>query len=461
MTPPRNHALRRRAALLAIALLTVLATMFSAPSAGAHEAGETYVYLDVTESSLSGRVEFDFDDLSETFGIDVDLSTDAEVALERIEAELAALQAYADEHLDIVIDGQRATLAFDGVEMLFENNDGTFNYALLAFDVELDGADVPREFDVTFDPFFDDGGDREALLLIANDWAAGTIENEAESLVRFTPGDRTQSVDLGDTSQWSNFTASIWQGVDHIRTGPDHIFFVLVLLLPSVLVFTTRWEPAAGFRSSLWRVLKIATMFTVAHSITFTLAGMDILPLPPSAFVESLIALSIALAALHNLRPIADDKEWAIAFGFGLFHGMGFAGLVSGLDVSRTTQLVSLLGRNVGIEIGQAIVILLLFPALFLLRRTVAYRPVFIVGSLLLFVVSAIWTVERIFDQDFGISPTVDSVIAWPRVLVPIAVFTALAAMFERRTAAADELIPVAQVRDTDLDAELEELLGT
>ena len=450
---PRT-APRRRVALLALTFLTVIAAVFAAPPAGAHAADETYVYLDVTESSLSGRIEFGFGDLQETFGIDVDLDTDAEVALERIEAELATLQAYADEHFEIVIDGQSAPLTFDGVELLFENNDGDFNFALLGFEADLGGADVPREFDVTFDPFFETGEERIALLLIANDWGAGTIENEEESLVSFSADNRTRSIDLGDTSQWSNFTASIWQGVDHIRTGPDHIFFVMVLLLPSVLVFTSRWEPAPTFGASLWRVLKIATMFTVAHSITFTPAGMDILPLPPSAFVESLIAFSIALAALHNLRPIADDKEWAIAFGFGLFHGMGFAGLVAGLDVSRSTQLVSLLGRNVGIEIGQAIVILILFPALFLLRRTVAYRPIFVAGSLLLFLVSAIWTVERVFDQDFGISPTVDSIIAWPRVLVPIVVATILAAMLERRTAAAGELIPVAQVGADESPAE-------
>jgi len=146
-------------------------------------------------------------------------------------------------------------------------------------------------------------------------------------------------------------------GVDHIRTGPDHILFVPVLLLPAVLVFNTIWRPAENFGASLWRITRIVSMFTVAHTITFSLAGLDILPLPPSKFVEAIIAISIAAAAIHNLRPIAQNKEWLIAFAFGLFHGMGFAGLVDGLEVSQSTKLLSLLGRNLGIEIGQTVVV--------------------------------------------------------------------------------------------------------
>ncbi|MCB0992221.1 MAG: HupE/UreJ family protein, partial [Acidimicrobiales bacterium] len=187
----------------------------------------------------------------------------------------------------------------------------------------------------------------------------------------------------------------------------------------------------------------------------FTLAGLDILPLPPSRFVESLIALSIAVAALHNLHPIAANREWLIAFAFGLFHGMGFAGLVSGLDVSRSTQLVSLLGRNVGIEFGQAVIILLVFPGLFLLRRTSYYRPFFLAGSIVLATVSSIWTIERVFATDFGINDYVDAAIEWPRVLVLIAAFTAVAAILHQRERAAGRLLAVASQRPDEAELEL------
>ncbi len=154
--------------------------------------------------------------------------------------------------------------------------------------------------------------------------------------------------------------------------------------------------------------LKIVSMFTIAHSITFVLAGLEVIPLPPSRVVESLIALSIIAAALHNLHPIFINREWAIAFVFGLFHGMGFASLVSGLDVGKSTQMFSLLGRNVGIEFGQALVVLLLFPALFLLRRTRWYRPLFVVGSIGLALIAFGWMLERVFVVDLKVGRVVE-----------------------------------------------------
>lgn len=433
--------------LLAALIVVTLGALAATTPAGAHAADEAYVYLNVSESALSGRVELAFIDVESTFGVELDGSGEDVIAV--LEARLDELRAYVDEHLSIGSNGTRWDLDFTTLELLFPNNTPDFNHVQIGFDVDVPGSDVPRELEVTFDPFFDEVEERVALLLIENDWAGGVFDNEAESLVAFDDSNRTRQVDLGDTSQWSNFTSSIGLGVDHIRTGPDHIFFVIVLLLPSVLLFVGTmgagsWMAAPTFGSALWRVLKIATMFTVAHSITFTLAGMDILPLPSSKFVESLIALSIAAAALNNIKPVALNKEWALAFGFGLFHGMGFAGLVSGLDVSQTTQLVTLLGRNVGIEIGQIVVILLLFPGLYLLRRTVHYRPLFLATSLVLAAVSLIWTVERVFEQDFGISRYVEEAIEWPRVLVPILVFTIAAASLYRREAAADRLLPVA-----------------
>ena len=244
-----------------------------------------------------------------------------------------------------------------------KQNEEDINFVQLGFDVV--GYDGSRSFDVSFDPFFDEFDGRTGVLVIENDLGAGIYDNEETVLVTFNPDNRTRSIDLDDTSSWNNFTASVGLGVDHIKTGPDHVLFVLVLLLPSVLVFSGQWRPQASFGTALWRVLKIATMFTVAHSVTFTLAGLGWLPLPPSKLVEAIIAISIALAAIHNIKPIFPNKESWLAFGFGLFHGMGFASLVEGLDVSRSTQLISLLGRNVGIEIGQAAVILAGFTGLF------------------------------------------------------------------------------------------------
>lgn len=419
---------------LAVVGAVALVAGVAPTAASAHTGDQSYLYLDVGEEGLGGRVELPVADIERYLGFDLVTGGD------ELEAGLAAaettLQQYAAEHVAIGADGATWNITFDGIEALSENpNEPERNYVLLPFVVEHDFAgSVPREFEVTFDPFFDENPDRDALLLIGNDWQSGVFDNAEEVLVAFSPGDRDQTVSLDDGAWYKNVVASSKLGIDHIKTGPDHILFVLVLLLPSVLTFSSAgWQPTASFGAALWRILKIATMFTLAHTITFTLAGLDILPLPPSKFVESVIAISIALAALHNLRPLVANKEWAIAFGFGLFHGMGFASLVETLEVSRTTQVLSLLGRNIGIEIGQVAVILLTFPALFMLSRTRLYSKVFFFGSILLALVSVGWMIERVFETTLGVSDLVDPVLEFPRALLPVAMVTAFAALWWRK----------------------------
>ncbi|MCB0992222.1 MAG: hypothetical protein KDB16_14685, partial [Acidimicrobiales bacterium] len=104
--------------------------------------------------------------------------------------------------------GRQWQIEFGEASLLFPNNTPDFNYVQLAFEVVVPEASVPRDLEVTFDPFFDEVPDRVGLLLIENDWAAGTFDNESEALVAFDRSNRSRDVDLGDTSNWSNFTAS-------------------------------------------------------------------------------------------------------------------------------------------------------------------------------------------------------------------------------------------------------------
>lgn len=441
--------------ILAAFAAATIALLWAMP-AGAHTGSQSYLYLDVGSTELAGRVEFPVVD-AETLLDGVDLQLGGEELDAALEANAEVLQAYAAEHLSF---GEGWAVAFDGIESLSEDPDEPeLNYVVLPFTVDESFDDgVPRDFEVSFDPFFDTIDDRDALVIVANDWAAGVFNNEGEVLtandetgsdvlVRFTPDERTRIVELDEGSWWKTVSASIGLGVDHIRTGPDHILFVLVLLLPSVLVFGAGWQPAPTFGSALWRVLEVVSMFTVAHTITFSLAGLGILPLPPSKLVESVIAISIALAALHNLRPVVRNREWMLAFGFGLFHGMGFASLVEDLQVARSTQLLSLLGRNIGIEIGQVLVVLAIFPALYFLRRTSLYDTVFTIGSIVLAVVSVGWMIERVFELDLGISGVVDPILEVPRILIPLALVTVFAWWWSRREEAAGKLKPVGPER--------------
>lgn len=439
----RHHKTRRatKGVLGTIVLSVVLFPLLLAGSiapAAAHETEQPYVYAFIGPDSVDGRVEFSIGDVAEVLGLRLD-GSDAEIE-QALRDNAAALRAYAAEHLSVGAGDVDWPSTFDRVD-LFREGPGDLAFAVVQYRVDVPAAGVPAQLDIRFDPFFDEINGRDGLLLITGGFEAGDFDRDKEILVTYTSANRDQLIDLGARGQWQNFTSSITLGIDHIKTGPDHILFVLALLLPSVLLFREGWHPVAGFGSGLWRVLKIATFFTIAHSITFTLAGMGWLPTPPSKVVETIIAGSIAAAALHNLRPIFPNREWSLSFAFGLFHGMGFASLVSDLDVSRSSQLISLLGRNVGIEIGQVVVILVLFPALFLLRRTLAYRPFLMISSVALSALAIFWMIERVFEIDLGTDGLVEGFVSVPRGYIIAAVLTVIAAALYLRTKQQQQLL--------------------
>ncbi|MGI9610475.1 MAG: HupE/UreJ family protein [Acidimicrobiia bacterium] len=453
----------------AVALVFTSVAVLFAGTAAAHNAEESYVYLDVSETTLSGRVDLPFVGLREALGFELDPDADTETWEAELNARYDDLVGYANQHYAV----EDYPLTFGEIEFLFEDLPGQeINFVILPYEAEVTSVSVPRQLTVTFNPFFVEIDNKNALVIVQNDWKAGVFDNgegqNQDFVFTYDANSQTQTIDLGEASWWKNFTSSIELGVDHIRTGPDHILFVLVLLLPSVLIFSNgTWKPSNNFGASLWRVLKIVTMFTVAHSITFTLAGLDLIPLPSGKVTESIIALSIAAAALHNLRPIFPNREWVIAFVFGLFHGLGFASLVSGLEVDRSTQLISLLGRNVGIEIGQAVVILVCFPLLYLLRNTVLYRWVMLIGSGALSVIALLWMYERIFEAEVAVGSLnlnnmVEKFTRYPRSVVVIAILTAAAAAFQfyerRNNRLVDEVdLPTLDSSTTD-DRELVEV---
>ena len=141
----------------------------------------------------------------------------------------------------------------------------------------------------------------------------------------------------------------------------------------------------------------VITFFTVAHSITLSLAALHVVSLP-SRLVESAIAASVLVAALNNLKPLVQGRRWVVAFGFGLIHGFGFASVLAELGLPSDALLLALVGFNLGVEAGQLAIVALFLPLAFSLRRSALYRrSVMAGGSVLIAGVAAIWLVERAF----------------------------------------------------------------
>jgi HupE / UreJ protein len=197
-------------------------------------------------------------------------------------------------------------------------------------------------------------------------------------------------------------------GMRHIAEGTDHLLFLLVLLLPAPLgVVGSRWTGVTGVRSSLLRILRIVTAFTLGHSITLGLAAFGFVHVP-SRPVEVLIAVSILVSAMHALRPFFPGKEAAIAAFFGLFHGLAFASTLSELGLARWERVAGILAFNLGIETMQMAVVAAILPALLLMSRTRAYPFLRIVGAFCAGVASMGWIAERIWNVQSGVDVVVN-----------------------------------------------------
>jgi len=407
--------------------------------ATAHSGEESYVWLQIFDETIEGRVEFPISDLNEV--LDLGIPEEPSEAAAVVESNLALITGYVDAHFDLGFGAEGWPLAFKDFEILGE---GTGLYVVIPFVVEGRFDPMPREFAVFYDGIIEHNPERSALLLVETDWRSGTFNNDADHLLVFESGNTEQQVVLGDTSWIGVLLPVVGLGAEHIQIGSDHILFIIALLLPAVLVFSPGlgWKPAESFGSSLWRVVKIASSFTIAHTVTLTLGGLGIVTISPD-IVEPVIAISIALAALHNLRPVFFNREWVIAFVFGLFHGFGFAGFLADLGLDRSNRLVSLLGFNLGIELGQVAIILLLFPALFVLRRTRVYLPLTRIGSIALTAVATGWFVDRVFGLDVGVDRVVDPFLRWPRPLWVAGLTTIVAVVYFYIERNRDRLVPL------------------
>jgi hypothetical protein len=158
------------------------------------------------------------------------------------------------------------------------------------------------------------------------------------------------------------------------------------------------WEPVEAARPAFANVLKIVTAFTVAHSITLSLAALGWVQLP-LRLVESAIAASVLLAAFNNLAPFFAERGWIVAFGFGLIHGFGFANALRDLGLRQGQLAATLFGFNLGVELGQLLIVALFLPIALALRHLLLYqRLVLRFGSAAILTVAAAWFAERLFD---------------------------------------------------------------
>ena len=398
---------RRSAALLFGLCLLLLLT--AADEARAHNPGESYLYLQIYGDHITGRFEIELADFNDALGL---TGTEREINIENIHERIDFLKQYYLEHVEISSAGRPLSIDFTTYDVLRVRS----GYAQLSFAIGgLDG--VPDVLTFDYSVLFDDEPSHRGFLIVEQNWATGTFANENQISLVFSPSSRRHDFDLTSSGRLRGFLAVVGLGVDHLLLGFDHVLFLLALLLPTVLWRENgKWKPVDRVNIALINVVKIVTSFVVAHSVTLSLSALGIVHLP-ERLVEVVIAGSVGVVAANILFPLFKERVWMVVFGFGLFHGFGFAFSLPEIGVLGEHPGLALFGFNLGLEIGLLAIVAVLFPFLYLVRKSSLYRNVVLpVAAITMIIVSTIWVVERAFGLEFRLTARAKALI---RGLIP------------------------------------------
>jgi hypothetical protein len=335
-------ALRLRGMALLVSLLVL------APLASAHKGSDAYLATntDATTQRMQLRLSIALKDLDQVLALDS--NADGQLTWGEVRAAAPAVQDYLAQGMAWRADGTDCAARWmaDGLE---RRSDGS--YWIARAELACDASPVRLDYRLM------QGADSSHRLLLSGDWLGQPL------LATLAPGDTlalgSASASGAQQTPAQTVASHVAIGAAHLLEGYDHLAFLLALVLPmSLPLWRRRASPATvASQASDWgRMLSTVTAFTVGHSVTLGLVAWGVLKVS-SDWVEPLIVLSIGVSALLNLYPVRWLRTEVLAGGFGLVHGMGFAGLL--LDAQAPVALLpwALLGFNLGIEAAQLLVL--------------------------------------------------------------------------------------------------------
>lgn len=267
-----------------------------------------------------------------------------------------------------------------------------------------------RNFEFSYDVIIHQVITHSALVYLSEDWNNGI--NEAVSPMQLglievdvvTNKVLPLKIVMPKGSQWLGFKSFLLLGMNHIKEGVDHLFFLIALLLPACLIpYGSKWSKFGGSKYSFFRILKIVTAFTIGHSITLLFCTF-FPPFIPSFYIEIAISLSILVSAIHAIRPLFYQKETYIALGFGLIHGMAFSNTLTAIDLSHKQLILALLGFNIGIELMQTFIVSMALPLLLLMSQFKLYESIRMTAATIALIAAAAWFIERLTGTTNSIS---------------------------------------------------------
>ncbi len=335
----------------------LLLSLLTAYSVHAHELSVAHVDIDASETTNPGRkdlirLELDLALRDIALSLPLDGNRDERVTWGELVKTRPSLEAMATAGLSLSSISGPCELTPKTLALRRYDSGA---YAVLGIDARCPSRSGLR---LGYNLLFDNDPQHQAIVTMRDgSTTTSAVMNNGRRVAAFAPGSRQP------------FTDFLLQGIHHILIGYDHLAFLLSLLLPAALVRREgRWHPQEKPRACFMQILGIVTAFTLAHSITLSLAALGWV-VPASRWVEALIAGSVLLAALNNVWPQVTRRLWVVGCLFGLIHGFGFAGALSELGLPEDGRLLLLLAFNLGVEAGQIAVVCAVLPVLFLLRE--------------------------------------------------------------------------------------------
>ncbi len=381
----------------------LLFTLLLPLTAAAHQSGNSYLRISSTETGVSVQIDFAVRDLNSL--LQIPPAQQKEIRRHELEELRDRLAALVGESLTLEADGDPLSLTFQSQEVTVHNDGLYVRQTHTTAALPSSAAYLLVRYG-----FFNEEEKVARAFLKLN---SGPLESTSV----LDPRHAVQRLPLREIALAEALWTYAREGALHIWSGPDHLLFLLCLLLPGLGLAAARGAasssestasnaPAAsatsassadsGLRAVGIYALKVVTAFTLSHSITLAAAALDWITLPDK-LIESAIEASIIASALLNLRGGEGRQSWKLALGFGLIHGMGFANGLRELGLSSSHFIETLVAFNLGVEFGQLVVVLvaglLLWPVL---SNERVVKLIQRWGSIGILLMACVWLAERV-----------------------------------------------------------------
>lgn len=361
--------------------------------AKAHQMSTAYLNLQVDragDKDLQGRLQIRWFDVDSQVKLDSNL--DGQLEWQEVLAQEAQIVQFIQDSL--VLQAAQKTCVLSMPEGLRSDNHFDEGYLSVSLWVDCKKQRLDN-LTVSYTGIFDQDPEHKLIVNVTGDEAGAEKNSLGVASHVLSVNQQQVNIDLASSNWFSVLSSYMYQGIVHIFIGIDHILFLVVLVLTSVLIFQNgQWKAKLDNKQVIKDTAWIITAFTLAHSITLSATALGWIA-PSSRWVEFGIAISIVVTALNNLWPVVTRLSW-ITFGFGLLHGMGFASVLGELGLSQKHTLLSILAFNLGVEVGQLMILLVLLPVLFICRSKIWYAKYGLkIGSIVIGLIAINWSIQR------------------------------------------------------------------